>query len=218
MNVKRGLSVETTQASNTETNGKKAAKRISFVVPGVLTVLILGVAIGLMPRLLHKNTLVAETRKLAVSSVALVSPAPGQSTAGLPLPAEIKAWAEASIYARVNGYLVKRYVDIGSQVTEGQLLAEIDTPELDQELARAKGQLVQAEAAVELAGLYSARWAFLLKSGFISDQENADKQADLKLKAAAVDSARAEVRRLEKLLSFNRLTAPFEGTITVRNI
>jgi RND family efflux transporter MFP subunit len=103
-------------------------------------------------------------------------------------------------------------------VEAGQLLAEIDTPELDQELDRARALQIQAEAALDLATTTSSRWAGLSKTAAVSDQENAEKQADFKLKKAAVDSARAEVRRLENLKSFAHIIAPFAGTITVRNI
>ena len=184
----------------------------------VLLLLVLGAVAGLVIRSRQKSALTATTQILSVPSVAVVSPKPSPAASGMPLPAEIKAWIETPIFARVNGYLKHRYVDIGEDVVAGQLLAEIDTPELRQEYARAQGQLVQAQAALGTAKRYSDRWALLLKSGSVSVQENADKQADLSLKAAAVESARAEVRRLEELLSFNRLTAPFAGTITARNI
>jgi RND family efflux transporter MFP subunit len=134
------------------------------------------------------------------------------------LPAEIKPLCEAPIYARANGYLKRRLVDIGDHVEAGQLLAEIDTPELDQELDRARALVAQAEAALGLAQATAARWTALAKKATVSDQENEEKQADLKLKAATAESARAEVRRLEKLQSFARVTAPFAGTITARNI
>jgi RND family efflux transporter MFP subunit len=97
-------------------------------------------------------------------------------------------------------------------------LAEIDTPELDQEIERARAQLAQAEAALGLSKITATRWANLLKTASVSEQENAEKQADFKLKSAIAESARAEVRRLEKLKSFTRLTAPFSGAVTVRNI
>jgi RND family efflux transporter MFP subunit len=171
-----------------------------------------------MPRLHQKTSLNAETRELSVPAVSVVSPQPGQSASGLPLPAEVKPWMEAPIHARVNGYLKRRLVDIGSHVQEGQLLAEIDTPEINQELERARAQLAQAEAALGLSKITAARWASLLKTASVSEQENAEKQADFKLKTATAESARAEVKRLEKLQGFNRLTAPFAGIITVRNI
>ncbi len=185
----------------------------------VLTILIvIGLIAGLIPRASRQTELGAETVELSVPTVTVVSPKPGRPPTGLSLPAEIKPWIEAPIYARANGYLKRRLVDIGAHVKAGQLLAEIDTPELDQELERAKAQFAQAEAALELARITAARWANLLKTASVSEQENAEKQADFKLKTALADSARAEVRRLEKLQSFTRLTAPFAGTITVRNI
>ena len=107
-------------------------------------------------------------------------------------------------------------MDIGAQVKAGDLLAEIDTPELDQELAQARAQLAQAEAALALAKTTAARWADLLKTASVSEQEAAEKKADLELKAATVEAARANVRRLEELQSFERVTAPFAGTITAR--
>jgi RND family efflux transporter MFP subunit len=125
---------------------------------------------------------------------------------------------ETPIYARSNGYLKRRLVDIGDHVESGQLLAEIDTPELDQELERARALQTQAEAALELARLTSSRWAGLAKTRVVSDQDNEEKQIDHRLKAAAAESARAEVRRLENLKEFSRIIAPFAGTITIRNI
>ena len=190
-----------------------------WVAVAVLSVLIIiGVAAGLIPRFRQHRELNAETRQISVPTIAVVSPTAGQSASGLSLPAEVKPLVEAPIYARANGYLKRRLVDIGTHVESGQLLAEIDTPELDQELQRAQGQLAQAEAALGLSKITSARWAELLKTASVSEQDNAEKQADFKLKTASAESARAEVRRLEKLKSFARITAPFDGTITVRNI
>jgi RND family efflux transporter MFP subunit len=123
---------------------------------------------------------------------------------------------EAPIYARASGYLKRWLVDLGAKVEAGQLLAEIETPELDQELARARAQLVQADAALSLAKTTADRWAELAKTESVSQQEAAEKQADLALKAATVEAARAEVHRLENLQSFARVTAPFAGTITLR--
>ena len=185
----------------------------------VVAVLILtGVVAGLLPRFRQHTELSAETRKLSVPNVTVVSPKPGQSASSLPLSAEVKPWVETPIYARANGFLKRRLVDIGAHVQAGQLLAEIDTPELDQELDRGRAQLGQAEAALGLSKLTAERWAGLLKTASVSEQENAEKQADFKLKTASVEYARAEVRRLEQLKSFSRITAPFAGVITVRTI
>lgn len=186
-------------------------------VAAVAGLIVIGVVAGLIPRFRAQSELGAATAELSTPSVTVVSPKPAKA-ASMALPAEVKPWSEAPIYARANGYLKRRLVDIGVHVEEGQLLAEIDTPELDQELERARALQIQAEAALELAKITSARWAGLRKTATVSDQENDEKQADLKLKAATAESARAEVRRLEKLLSFARITAPFGGIITARNI
>jgi RND family efflux transporter MFP subunit len=183
----------------------------------VAAVLIVGGAVaGVVPRWLHRTALRAETRELAMRTVSVVSPAPGQAAAGLVLPAEAKALVEAPIYARTSGYVKRYLVDIGAKVKEGDLLAEIDTPELNQELAQARAQLTQAQAALALAKTTATRWADLLKSASVSEQEAAEKQADLELKVATVEAARANVRRLEDLQAFERVTAPFAGTITAR--
>ncbi|MGC8491563.1 MAG: efflux RND transporter periplasmic adaptor subunit [Syntrophobacteraceae bacterium] len=162
--------------------------------------------------------MIAETADLSTPTVTVVSPVQRQPASGLPLPAEVKPLVEAPIYARASGYLKRRLVDIGDQVKTGQLLAEIDTPELDQELERARGQLAQAEAQLGLAMTTAARWTDLLRTSSVSKQETEEKQADFKLKTAVAKSARAEVRRLEKLKSFADVRAPFSGKITIRNI
>lgn len=196
----------------------KSPIKLALAAASLVVLITTGVVSGLIPRWRQQTELGAETKELSVPTVTVVSPKPGQSAAGLPLPAEIKPLVEAPIYARANGYLKRRLVDIGTHVEAGQLLAEIDTPELNQELERARAQLAQAEASLGLAKITASRWANLLKTASVSEQENAEKQADFKLKTAIADSARAEVRRLEKLQSFARVDAPFAGTITVRNI
>jgi RND family efflux transporter MFP subunit len=157
-----------------------------------------------------------ETRELAIQTVSVACPGPGKAAAGLVVPAEVKPLLEAPIYARANGYLKRWLVDIGAQVKEGELLAEIDTPELDQELAQSRAQLAETEAALALAKTTAARWAELLKTSSVSEQETAEKQADLQLKSATVQAARANVSRLEELQRFQKVLAPFAGTITAR--
>ncbi len=176
----------------------------------------LGLVAGWLPRWFARRALVQETRALATATVAVVSPEPGKADDGVPLPAEVQAYFEAPIYARASGYLKRWLVDIGERVQTNQLLAEIDTPELDQQLAQTRAELDQAQAALELAKTTSARWTELLKTASVSEQETAEKQADLALKLALVEGARANVRRLEELKGFARVTAPFAGTITAR--
>jgi len=202
-------------ASTSEAAVAAGAKlRHAAILAAVL--IVIGAVAGLVPRWLHRTALRAETRELAIQTVSVVSPVPGKAAVGLTLPAEAKALVEAPIYARTSGYLKRYLVDIGAQVKAGDLLAEIDTPELNQELAQARAQLTQTEAALALARMTAARWADLVKTASVSEQEAAEKQADLELKAATVEAARANVRRLENLQSFERVTAPFAGTITAR--
>lgn len=218
MNSKQDDSTKSKKTQGPAMEPSRSPVKFSLAAAVVVVMIVIGVIAGLIPRSRHQTELGAETVELSIPTVTVVMPKPGESASGLPLPAEIKAWVETPIYARANGYLKRRLVDIGAHVEAGQLLAEIDTPELNQELERARAQQAQAEAALGLAKITAARWAGLLKTASVSEQEAAEKQADFKLKTAIADSARAEVRRLERLQSFSRVTAPFSGTITARNI
>src|ERR1039458_7817268 len=150
--------------------------------------------------------------------VSVVSPAPEKAADGLVLPAEIKPWLEASIYARANGYLKNWIADIGAHVKAGQLLALIETPDLDQQLEQARAELVLAQANLHLAQTTDERWKELLKTASVSEQEAAEKAAGRETAAASVEASRANVRRLEQLVSFQRVVAPFAGTITIRAV
>jgi membrane fusion protein, multidrug efflux system len=187
-----------------------------FLVVAIILIVI-GLVVGLVPRWFARRALARETAENVVPSVAVVSPEPGKSEMGVPLPAEVQAFVEAPIYARASGYLKKWDVDIGQNVEAGQLLAEIDTPEVDQQLEQAKAEVAQADANLALAKSTSERWADLLKTASVSEQETAEKQADFALKKADLEAARANLHRLEDLKSFARVTAPFAGTITARD-
>jgi RND family efflux transporter MFP subunit len=202
--------------STAEAAASEVAKlRNAAIIAGLL--IVLATFVGLLPRWRQRAGLRAETRELAILTVALVSPAPGKAGGSVALPAEIKPFLEAPIYARASGYLKRYLVDIGQQVKAGDLLAEIDTPELNQELAQARAQLAQADAALALAKTTAARWADLVKTASVSEQEAAEKQADLELKRATVEAAQANVTRLQELQGFESVKAPFPGTITARN-
>ena len=203
-------------AAELEAAAEKSGSKLRHAALLAAVVIVLAAVAGLVPRWRHRVSLRAETRDLAVQTVSVVLPSPGKAAPGLTLPAEVKPLVEAPIYARASGYLKRYLVDIGAQVKEGDLLVEIDTPELNQELAQARAQLLQADAALALAKTTAARWAELLKTASVSEQEAAEKQADFELKTANVEAARANVRRLEELQSFARVTASFAGTITAR--
>jgi membrane fusion protein (multidrug efflux system) len=194
---------------------RAALTRVSVVVGFVV---LIALAAGLVPRWRQRSVLARETRELAIPIVSVTKPAPAKAMSALALTAELKPLVEAPLYARASGYLKKIHVDIGSRVEAGQLLAEIDTPELDEELAQSQAQLAQTQAALELAESTAKRWADLLKTSSVSEQEAAEKAADLALKKANVAAARANMQRLENLRSFDRVTAPFAGTITSRRV
>ncbi len=200
--------------ANTTRPSPVRLSRIALVV-GVL--IVVGFLAGFIPRWHQRGALRAETVELATPTVSVVSPIASQATAGLLLPAEVRPLLEAPIFSRANGYLKRWLVDIGAHVEAGQLLAEIDTPELDQQLEQGRAQLAESEAALALAKTTAERWADLLKTASVSEQENAEKQADFKLKSATVEAQRANVHRLEQLQAFERVTAPFAGTITARD-
>ncbi|HXS68926.1 MAG TPA: efflux RND transporter periplasmic adaptor subunit [Candidatus Polarisedimenticolia bacterium] len=187
-----------------------------FLVVGIILIVI-GLVAGFVPRFMARRSLNKETAEMATQYVTVVSPAPGKSEMGVPLPAEVQAYVEAPIFARASGYLKKWDVDIGQHVEAGQLLAEIDTPEVDQQLAQAKAEVAQADANLALAKSTSERWVDLLKIASVSEQETAEKQADYALKQANLEAASANLHRLEDLKSFARVTAPFAGTITTRD-
>ncbi len=184
----------------------------------VVTVVLvaLAAAAGILPRWRARAALVTETRELAIPTVFVTSPVAGKAGAPQALSAEVRPLLEAPIYARASGYLKRWHVDIGGTVESGQLLAEIDAPEVIQELSRARAELAQADAALTLARATATRWADLLRESSVSAHEAAEKQSDLAFKTASVDAVRANVHRLEELQSFLRVTAPFAGVITAR--
>jgi membrane fusion protein (multidrug efflux system) len=198
--------------------GESSAPKLGLWTLVIIFLLVIALIAGFIPRWLHRNSLAKETRELATPTVQVLHAIPGKATSALTLPAEVKAFVEAPIYARASGFLKKWYADIGARVKEGQLLADIDTPELEQQLTGARAELAQAEAGAALARITADRWAALLKTSSVSQQEDAEKQGDLKLKLAAVDTATANVHRLEDLQSFTHVTAPFAGTLTARVI
>jgi RND family efflux transporter MFP subunit len=205
-----------TVSSSISEAAASSSARLRYAAILAVILIIAGAVAGLVPRWQRRAALLTETRELAILTVHVVSPGPGKAAAGLVLPAEVKPLIESPIYARASGYLKRWTVDIGARVKEGDLLAEIDTPDLNQELDQARAQLAQADAALALAKVTAARWADLLKTASVSEQEAAEKQADLELKSAAVRGARANVGRLEDLQRFQKVTAPFPGTITAR--
>lgn len=180
---------------------------------------VLGIVIysGIHERAHAETTLGNRTERAAVPSVNVVNPSAGGASQEIVLPGNSQAFNDTPIYARTNGYLKRWYVDIGSHVTQGQLLAEIDTPEIDQQLEQARADLKNAQANERLAQITAARWQNLLKTNSVSKQETDQAISDLSARQATVDSMTANVHRLEQLQSFEKVYAPFAGVITARN-
>lgn len=179
--------------------------------------IVIGLVAGLLPRWLAHRRLLAQAGAGSNLLVSVISAVPEKSDFGAPLPANVEAYIQASIHARASGYLKNWFVDIGDHVTNGQVLAEIETPELDEQIAQARAQLDQAKASLALAKITADRWHTLLKTASVSEQDEAEKQSDYVLQQANVEAARANLQRLEDLKSFDRVTAPFAGVITARN-
>jgi RND family efflux transporter MFP subunit len=172
---------------------------------------------GVIPRWKTKAALVAETHDLAIPTVSVIHPKLGAPQTEIVLPGNIQAFTDSPIYARTNGYLKKWYADIGARVTAGQLLADIETPEVDQQLDQARADLNTAQANFRLSEITAARYQDLLKTDSVSKQDVDNANGDFEAKRAMVASAQSNVRRLEQLQSFEKIYAPFEGVITARN-
>lgn len=157
------------------------------------------------------------TEEAAIPTVAVIQPKQSAPLEEIVLPGNVRALIDTPIYARTTGYLRKWYVDIGATVKAGQLLAEIETPEIDQQLQQARADLATADANYQLAQTTADRWKGLVDSDSVSKQETDEKLGALAARKAALDSAKFAVGRLEQLHAFNRIYAPFAGVITARN-
>ncbi|MGH8455910.1 MAG: efflux RND transporter periplasmic adaptor subunit [Stenotrophobium sp.] len=173
---------------------------------------------GILHRVRAQAALRAQTDRQAAIPVNVTHPIAADAGEQLVLPGNVKAFADAPIYARTSGYLKRWLVDIGTPVKAGQLLAEIDTPEVDQQLAQAEADLASAVANNALAQTTAARWKDLLAADSVSKQDADEKAGDAQAKAALAASARANVARLRQLQDFKRIVAPFDGVITARNV
>jgi multidrug efflux system membrane fusion protein len=194
---------------------QKKPRYLAFLL--VTLFLVTGAAIAFAIRLGERRALAKETEVLAVPSVIVIQPKPEPPQQELVLPSTLEAYTESPIYARTNGYLAHWYKDIGSRVQKGELLADIETPEIDQELMQARASRDQAEAQLNLAKTSAERWETLRKMDAVAQQETDERSSGYTQGQAALASATANVRRLEQLESFKHIYAPFSGIITKRN-
>jgi RND family efflux transporter MFP subunit len=195
-----------------------AISKRAIAVTVILTVCtVLAIVSGLHSRLRAETRLRASAQSSAIPYVDVVSPKASGDADEIALPGSTSALHDTPIYARTSGYVKHWYVDIGAHVKRGQLLATIETPELDQQLQQARADLENAEANLQLATTTAARWQHLLETDSVSHQETDQAVSDLHSKQALLNSSKANVERLEQLQAFERVTAPFDGVVTARN-
>jgi RND family efflux transporter MFP subunit len=201
-------------ASPTNQAVVRRAARLLAIIAAVVVVL---VVIRLVGRYTAEKRLAAAAQGDLAAQVVVVRPKVSAAVEQLVLPANVQAFVEAPIYARTDGYLKKWYFDIGARVKKGDLLAEIEVPEGDLQLAQARADLKQVQANAELAQRTSDRWEALLKKNAVSKQETDAALSDLSAKQAAVDASAANVHRLEQLQDYEKVYAPFDGVVTARD-
>ena len=192
--------------------------RALTIVGVALLVLLIAGGFTLWDHASHERALAKETERETVPTVAVVYPQSEKPDEDLVLPGSLQAYEESPIYARTSGYLVRWYKDIGSRITKGELLAKIDTPEVDQELNQTKAARQQIVAQMELAKISADRWENLRKTDSVSAQEADQQTSAYKQAQANLAAADANVRRLEQLEGFKDVYAPFSGVLTRRNV
>src|SRR5579863_1080448 len=189
--------------------------RRALIIAAAAVCVIAVIGIGMR---LHAQTQVRQwTDTQAVPSVEIISPQPTAKTQELVLPGNLSAYIDAPIYARIDGYLKRWYVDIGAHVHAGQALADIETPELDQQMHQVEAALVTAKANNQLDQITAERWSKMLESQSVSQQEADEKAAAYSVSQSLVNAAQANLERLRALAAFKHVIAPFEGIVTARN-
>lgn len=221
MRVEEEDSLERPTANDTVRVGRKPEpgkpKRHWLILVIVAAAAAIVFVSGVLPRVKARDTVRKETDLLAVPTVSVVHPKPSAPTQEIVLPANVQPYISSPIFARTNGYLKTWYVDIGARVKKGQLLAEIETPEVDQQLQQARANLATAEANLKLAEITANRYSTLLKSDSVAQQDTDNAVGSYNADKAIVAADEANVRQLEQLQSFEKIYAPFDGVITVRN-
>jgi RND family efflux transporter MFP subunit len=180
--------------------------------------LVVAVLVGIHSRVHAEEELASETRQDSVMAVSVIRASRGADALEIVLPADTQAFIDTPIYARTSGYLRHWYADIGAHVHQGQVLAEIQTPELDQQVQQAQSDLLTAQANQNIAQITEDRWKKLLAKNAVSRQEADQALSDLSAKTSGLASAQANLRRLQQLQDFEKVYAPFDGVITARNI
>ena len=193
-------------------------KRAKIAIVIMLALLAIGAARTVVTDVMHGRSVATRTQQNAQQYVNVVAPTQATSGGDTTLPGTLRGFVESPIYARATGYLLHWYVDIGAQVKQGQLLADLDTPEIDQELAQAVAQRDQTASSLVLAKSSLQRWQQLRQRDAVSQQELDERQSAYNQNVANLAAADANVKRLRQLESFKRIVAPFAGVVTQRNV
>src|SRR5258707_3258046 len=213
------IEVQAVQSSPDGFHPHRGAKRQTaiLVAASALAALALVISAGIHSRAADESRLTKRTEEAAIPAVAVVFPREGAPTQEIVLPGNTQAFSDASIYARTSGYLKRWYFDIGAHVQRGQLLAEIETPEVDRQLEQSRADLDSAQANLNIAKITAARWQDLVSDGSVSQQETDQAVSNLSAVQAAAESSAANVRRLEQLQAFEKSYSPFDGIVTARS-
>jgi RND family efflux transporter MFP subunit len=200
---------------NPPTPGSKVTRVVMLLLVVIIVALV--VLWGISSRRKANAQLSQETQDLAIPTVSVIHPKAGAPQQEIVIPGDMQPYTDAPIFARTNGYLKKWYADIGANVKAGQLLAEIDSPEVDQQLQQARADLATAQANMNLAEITAARYKELLKTDSVAQQDVDNATGNYDARKTAVESAQSNVKRLQDLQSFEKVYAPFDGAITARN-
>jgi RND family efflux transporter MFP subunit len=213
------IEVQTIQPSSDgfRTRPRVGRQTVTLVAVAVLAALALLIYSGIHSRVAAESRLMKRTAETAIPTVAVVFPKQGAPIQEIILPGNTQAFSDAPLFARTSGYLKRWYFDIGAHVQKGQLLAEIETPEVDEQLRQAQAELDTAQANLDIAKITAARWQDLVSTGSVSQQETDQAVSNLSAVKATAESSAANVRRLQELQSFEKIYAPFDGIITARN-
>lgn len=209
--------VEITPATSGPPSSPAPRKALAFAVVFLLVLALAGAA-TVIARLHEEKVLAKDTDAAAIPIVSVIHATAEKPDQELMLPGTLQAYVESPIYARTSGYLEKWYKDIGSRVNKGDLLADIATPEVDQELMQARAAVRQQQSALGIAQISASRWQELRKSDSVSQQETDQRTSDLQTAQANLAAAEANLKRLEEMESFKHVYAPFSGVITKRNV
>src|SRR6266481_3147398 len=207
---------EPTISLNEVKTGKRSRKSWLLLAITVIAVAALLIS-GIWSRLKARTALNTETAQVALTAVSVVTPKQTAPAEEIILPGNVQPFITSPIYARTNGYLKKWYFDIGAHVKQGQLLAVIESPEVDQQLQQARSNLLTARANLELAAITKARYQGLLKTNAVSQQDVDNAVGTFNANQAIVEADQAAVEQFSALVSFEKIYAPFDGVITARN-